>query len=353
VSRQVDPNVKIDSTIGSLDRAGEQAVAAERVGYDGVWSSEVNRDPFLPLALAAASTEHVELGTSIAVAFARSPMALAYTANDLQGFSHGRMILGLGSQVKAHVVRRFSMPWGSPAAQMREFILAMRSAWSCWQDGADLDVRGTYYQHSLMTPNFVPPKHEYGPPRVFLAGVGDLMTRVAGEVADGFLAHGFTTPRWFHDHTIPALESGRARVGLPLAGFEVKISPFVASGTEEEIEAAVRGLRSQIAFYGSTPAYRPVLALHGWEDLATELTSLSREGKWNDMATLIDDDVLDAFAIVASPDDVPAEIAERYGSFITRMSYAPPASVGPEEAANLFEKIRSIPSLGSSPERST
>jgi probable F420-dependent oxidoreductase len=341
--------VKVDSGIATMEEAVTTAKRAEALGYDGAWGAEINSDPFLTLALAASATEDIQLGTSIAVAFSRSPMSLAYTANDLQRYSRGRLLLGLGSQVKAHVTRRFSMPWGKPAPQMREFILAMRAAWESWSEGTPLQFEGEYYRHTLMTPMFVPAPHPYGPPKVLLAGVGDFMTRIAGEVADGFLCHGFSTARWVREHTVPALEEGRRRAGKTMDGFEVIGPAFVATGTDEEIEAGVAQLKSQIAFYGSTPAYRPVLDLHGWGDLGEQLTVLSKQGRWSDMAGLIDEEVVDAFGVVAPIDEVPKHLAERFGGVVTRMSFFPPPSVDADHAAEVLAALRAIPSPNAPP----
>jgi probable F420-dependent oxidoreductase len=341
--------MKIDGALGTLELATRNARAAQEAGYDGVWASEVNQDPFLPLTLAADATSTIELGTSIAVALSRSPMSLAYTAHDLQRFSGGRFVLGLGSQVKAHITRRFSMPWGRPGPQMREFILAMRAAWSSWADGTPLSFEGEYYRHTLMPPTFVPAPHAYGPPRVLLAGVGDVMTRVAGEVADGFLCHGFTTARWIREHTLPALTEGRRRAGLDLTGFDVVAGAFLATGTEQEIVEGLAKIRGQLSFYGSTPAYRPVLELHGWGDLGAELTVLSKQNRWAEMATLIDDDVVEAFAVVAPPAEVPARIAERFAGLATRLSFTPPASFGADEVRELVGALRAVPALGADP----
>lgn len=332
--------MKVDGILGGLADAAARARAYEADAFDAAWAGEVNQDPFLPLAVAAEATGRIELGTSIAVALARSPMSLAYTADDLQRHSGGRLLLGLGSQVRAHVVRRFSMPWGRPAAQLREFVLAMRAIWSSWHDGTPLSFEGEYYRHTLMPPDFVPPRHGFGPPRVLLAGIGDLMTRVAGEVADGFLCHGFTTTRWIRERTLPALLAGRARAGVSMDGFEVAATPFVVTGTDEEIETTVPLVRGRIAFYASTPAYRGVFQLHGWEAVNTELTALSKAGRWADMAGLVTDEMLDAFAIVARPDDLPALVAQRFGGLLTRMSFTPPASLGREAAADLVQRLR-------------
>jgi probable F420-dependent oxidoreductase len=217
---------------------------------------------------------------------------------------------------------------------MREYVLALRAIWACWNDGTRLRFRGDFYTHTVMTPFFSPGPSPHGPPPVLLAGVGPAMTAVAGEVADGFLCHGFTTERYLREVTLPALAEGRQRAlatGSAREGFEVSGSPMVATGrTEEELAAAVLGVRGQIAFYGSTPAYRPVLELHGWGALADDLHSLSRTGQWDEMAGLIDDDVLAAFAIVGEPDRVAPELLRRYGDIMTRMTlYTPyPADAG-------------------------
>jgi probable F420-dependent oxidoreductase len=311
----------IDTTLGDLETAAGDARKAEGAGYAGAFTGEVASDPFLPLALAAASTERITLGTAIAVAFARSPMALAYTAHDLQRLSRGRLMLGLGSQVRAHITRRFSMPWGRPVVQMREFVLAMRAAWDSWESGEPLRFEGEHYQHTLMPPAFAAKPHGYGMPAVLLAGVGDAMTRMAGEVADGFLCHGFTTGRWIREHTLPALAEGRRRAGKTMDGFTVKAAVFLATGTEEETARAARRIRSSIAFYASTPAYKPILDLHGWGDAGAELTRLSREGRWEEMDALVTDDMLHAFAIVAPPQEVPGLLAQRCAGVVNRVSF--------------------------------
>lgn len=313
-----------------------EAGRCEQDGYAGIWIPEITHDPFVMLALAATSTERIELGTGITVAFARNPMTLAVQANDLQLLSRGRLILGLGSQIKPHIVRRFNMPWSHPAPRMREFILAMRAIWACWHDGTPLDFRGEFYSHTLMTPFFNPGPNPYGPPRVMLAGVGPVMTEVAGEVADGFLVHGFTTERYLRDVTVPALRAG----GLK-DGFEISGSPFVVTGrTDQEVQHAMDGVRAQIAFYGSTPAYRSVLELHGWGDLQGELNALSRQNRWAEMGALITDEILDAFAVVAEPDAVAAELARRYGDVMTRMTLYTPYDLDPEVALGIAARLR-------------
>ena len=318
--------MKIDGGIRSdLRHAAGDARTQQELGYDAVWAAETSRDPFLPLLLAAEHTDKVGLGTGIAVAFARSPMTLANTAWDLNGYSKGRFFLGLGSQIKPHIEKRFSMPWSHPAPRMKEFISAMRAIWDSWQNGTKLEFRGEFYTHTLMTPFFNPGPSDYGPPKVFLAAVGEGMTRVAGEVADGMLVHGFTTERYLREKTLPAILEGLNASGRTRADFQLSYPAFIVTGgTEEQMEAAAAGTRKQIAFYGSTPAYRSVLELHGWGDLQTELNTLSKRGEWDEMGLLIDDDILNAFAVVGPPNEIPKLLLERYGDVIDRLSFYTP-----------------------------
>ncbi len=272
---KVDGNIggTIDGTSGAhLADISEQIEAAEDVGYDGVWTAETSRDPFLPLVLAADRSSELTLGTAIAVAFARNPMTVAVTANDLQMFSGGRFILGLGTQIKPHIERRFSMPWSEPAKRMREFIQAMQAIWAAWETGDRLNFRGDFYTHTLMTPMFSPGSNPWGTPPVVLAAVGPKMTQVAAEVADGLLVHGFTTERYMREVTMPQISAGLSVSGRDRDQFSVIYPGFVATGADERaFDAACEGVRAQIAFYGSTPAYRGVLELHGWGDLQNEL----------------------------------------------------------------------------------
>ena len=322
--------MKIDSLLtGSITDAGSTAAHLEAAGYSGAWTVEGPHDPFLPLAVAAAQTSRIELGTAIAVAFARNPMLLANIGWDLQTLSQGRFVLGLGSQVKPHITKRFSMEWSRPAARMREMVQAVRAIWDCWQNGTRLRFEGEFYRHTLMTPMFAPEASDlgdFGPPPIFLAGVGPLMTEAAGEVCDGFLCHPFTTERFLREVTLPALERGRARAGASMDRYEIAGPSFVVTGeTDEEMERSAAFTRRQIAFYGSTPAYRPVLEIHGWGDLQAELNALSKRGRWVEMGTLVDDEILNTFAVVASPEEVAPELGRRYGDVISRISfYAPP-----------------------------
>jgi len=324
--------MKIDGGIG-FDPNGiaVQAVRAEESGYDGVWSAETSHDPFLPIAIGAAATEKLEFGTGIAVAFARNPMTLAVLANDLQLLSKGRFTLGMGSQIKPHITKRFSMPWSHPAPRMRELILAIRAIWKTWETGEPLAFRGEYYTHTLMTPFFDPGPNPYGNPKILLAAVGELMTEVAGEVGDGFLVHGFSTERYLREVSLPALERGAAKAGKTRADLTVSYPGFIVTGPDEQsMEAAAKGVREQIAFYGSTPAYRPVLELHGWGDLQPELNTLSKRGEWVQMGELINDDILNTFAVVAPLDQVAAEVRSRFGDLVDRFSFYAPYKVDPE-----------------------
>jgi probable F420-dependent oxidoreductase len=269
------------------------------------------------------ATESITIGTSIAIGFARSPMTLAASGYDLARYSKGRFVLGLGSQIKPHIERRFSMPWSHPAARMRELILAMRAIWATWQDGAKLDFRGDFYTHTLMTPFFTPEPHAYGPPPVFLAAVGEKMTEVAGEVADGFFVHPFTTMRYLEQVTVPALLRGRASGGKNgLDGFVINGPSFVTVGrTEKEMATAVQGTKARIAFYGSTPAYRQVLELHGWGDVQDELNALSKQGRWDDMANVITDEMLHEFSVVGTPAEVGPKLVAKIGKVFERASF--------------------------------
>jgi probable F420-dependent oxidoreductase len=333
--------MKVDGGIGGLDNAATAAAEQEGRGYDGVWSAETSHDPFFPLLLAAQATEKIDLGTGIAVAFARNPMNLAQISWDLQAASKGRFVLGLGSQIKPHITKRFSMPWSHPADRMREMILAIRAIWASWNDGTKLDFRGDFYTHTLMTPFFNPGPNPHGDARIFLAGVGPRMTEVAGEVCDGFLCHGFTTERYLREVTLPALERGREKAGKSLDGFEISGPMFLVTGRDEqELAAAAKGVRGQIAFYGSTPAYRPVLELHGWGELQTELNGLSKQGRWADMGDLIDDEVLEAFAVVGSPEDAARALRDRWSGTLTRLSFYAPYKIEPEELSRLLSIIK-------------
>lgn len=334
--------MKIDAALGiGLSGTVAAAQSAEDAGFDGVWTVETRHDAFLPLVLAAEHTHRLQLGTAIAVALARNPMTVATKAHDLQLWSRGRFVLGLGSQVRPHIQRRFSMPWSRPTDRMREFVAALRAIWSCWNDGERLDFRGDFYSHTLMTPFAHPGPNPFGAPAVFLAGVGEQMTEVAGEVADGFFCHGFSTAEHFHQVTVPALTRGLARSGRTLADIEISVPSFVVTGTnDDDLARAATAVRQQIAFYGSTPAYRGVLDLHGWGALHDELHLLSRRGEWELMGDLVDDDVLAAFAVVGPPYEVGRALHARFGEHAARLTLDIPYAVDPSAAANVLDAVR-------------
>lgn len=332
--------MKVDSGIGGdLARVPEQAAALEKAGMDGLMTAETAHDPFFPLLMAAQSTEKIDLMTSIAVAFARTPMVLANVGHDLNQFSKGRFVLGLGSQIKPHITKRFSMPWSSPAARMREFIMAMRAIWANWHDQQPLEFTGKYYTHTLMTPFFTPTNVEYGAPRVFLAAVGPKMTEVAGEVADGMIVHAFTTETYLRETTLPALTKGWEKAGKRREDFEIMYPLFVVTGgTEEAMAASAVAAKRQIAFYGSTPAYKPVLESIGVGDMQGELNTMSKQGRWQEMGELITDDILASFAVVAEPDQVADKIISRYGDVVDRTSAAY-GGIPAEQQAEIISKL--------------
>lgn len=340
----VDGNIggSVDGTAGADLAALEAQIAlADRVGYSGVWSTEVGRDPFLPLVVAARASASLTIGTAVTVAFARSPMTVATAAYDLQGFSRGRFVLGLGSQVKAHVTRRFGMPWSAPAERMAEFIAAVRAIWTCWQDETELDFRGEFYSHTLMTPMFRPEPLSWSPPPVLLAAVGPQMTRVAGRSADGLIAHSFTTARYLREETLPLVDAGLVETGRRREDFTVSLPGLVATGADEhELATAIQAVRAQVAFYAATPAYRSVLSLHGLDDLHEELHRLSRQGQWSAMASLVDDGVLAEFAVVGTAEEAGAEVRRRYEGLVDRFTLAAPYPMSEEVRRDLTAVIQ-------------
>jgi probable F420-dependent oxidoreductase len=339
--------MRIDAMLAGTGIAtiAAEARGREEAGYDGLWTFEAAHDPFLSLLPAAEHTQRPQLGTGIAVAFARTPMAMAYPAHDLQVLSEGRFLLGLGSQVKPHIERRFAMPWGHPAPRMREYVAALRAIWASWQTGERLNFRGDFYSHTLMTPFFSPGPSPYGPPPVYLAAVGEHMTRVAGEMCDGLIPHSFTSRRFLTERTLPLVNEGLAASGRNRDEFSISLSGFVVTGrTEEEMAAADRGTRRQIAFYASTPAYRTVLQMHGWEELGIELNALSRgtdDGRWEKMGTLIDDAVLAEFAVIAEPDALGPALVERFGGLVDRFTFYAPYEHDEAMFAPAIEALRS------------
>ena len=333
--------MKIDAP-ATADMAviGEQARRLEEQGYDGLRLAELNHDPFMPLALAAANTRSIELVTSVAVAFARNPMSMAIQAHDLNAFSNGRFVLGLGSQVKPHIERRFSMPWHKAARQMREYINAMKAIFSCWYTGERLDFVGEYYQHTLMPATFTPDNIDGTRPRISLSATGPLMTKVAAEVADGMIMHPFSSAQYIREVTLPAVEAGLAVSGRTLDDFELDYAPMIATGTTEAaIARGIDRLRDRIAFYGCTVAYRPVLEIHGWGDLQDELIPLNRAHRTAETAALITDEMVNTIGIVGAPEEVVDTMKERFSGVISRTGFSVP-DLAPEELAPLLVRLR-------------
>jgi len=321
--------MKLDATIACDPATGAQLAAElEAEGYDGVWTAETQHDPFLPLAAATVSTSRVTLGTAIATAFTRSPMVTAMAAWDLQRASRGRFVLGLGTQVRAHNVRRFSVPWEAPAPRLRELVEALRHIWGAFQGEHPLGFRGRFYRHDLMTPFFDPGPIDYPPPPVYLAAVTPTMYRFAGEVADGIHVHVFHTARYLRDVALPALGPRRAELTL-------------ASGVFVVLGGDADAVRMQIAFYGSTPTYRPVFEVHGWEGLQEKLHGLMARGDFEGMAAAIDDEVLAEFAVLAdSWDDAAQQIRERYDGLLDRVGVYGLRSAAGGDAKEIAEAFR-------------
>ena len=303
----------------------EYARKVEALGFDCLWSAETQHDPFLPLAVAATATSRIKLGTSIAVAFPRSPMVLAHISWDLAKASSGRFILGLGSQVKGHNERRFSVKWEAPAPRMREVVQALRAIWDCWQNGTKLGFKGQFYRFDLMTPFFNPGPIEHPRIPVYVAAVNQAMCRVAGEVCDGLHVHPFNSPKYLRELVQPAVNEGLARSGRPRGDFAYATSSFVVVGdTEAEQAAARQAVKQQIAFYASTRTYEPVLAAHGWQDLVPHLHRKSVEGDWKGMADLITDEMVDVYAVTGTHDDVGRKLRDRYAGLLDRTAFYQP-----------------------------
>lgn len=327
--------MKFDAALqySSLNEVPELARQAEAFGFDGLWTTETAHNPFLPLTLAANATDRVQIGTGIAIAFPRSPMVTAQIAWDLAEQSKGRFALGLGTQVKPHITRRFSTVWDKPVARLRDYILSLRAIWNTFQENAPLKYTGDYYQFSLMTPFFNP-----GPIRtpripIYIAGVNEALCQLAGELADGFHVHPFHTPRYLREVILPNISAGAESAGRTRADVQTNCAVFVVTGdTDEEIENAKFQIRSQIAFYASTPSYRAVLDLHGWGDLEEKLNPLSRAGQWLEMAAAIPDEVLHTFAVVAKSAELAEKVKERYDGLLDRVGYYFPFIPGERDA---------------------
>ena len=311
-----------------LNNVASIAEAAEKMGFDALWTSETMHDPFLPCAIIAEHTQKLHFGTAIAVSFARNPANLAYTAWDLAAQSGGRFMLGLGTQVKAHIERRFGMPWPeSVVGKLREQISATRAFWNTWQKNEKLDFRGEYYKLTLMSPFFNPGPIEHPDIPIYIAGVNSGLARLAGETCQGFHAHPFHSLRYLGEVILPAIEQGAAKTGRSRSDVRVSVTAFATTSPEEETFA-----RAQISFYASTPSYRPVMALHGWGEVAEQLSALAARGQWGEMFSLITDEMLHTFCLVTDPASLPGELTRRYAGIADRLSLYIPFLPGERDA---------------------
>jgi probable F420-dependent oxidoreductase len=326
--------MKLDTTLAvhDLRAVADYARMAEDIGFDALWSTEAKHDPFLPLAVASTTTQQLKLGTAIAVAFPRSPTITAHTAWDLQTSSYGRFMLGLGTQVKGHNVRRFGMPWEAPAKKLRELIVALRALWDCWQNGTPLKVEGEFYNLSLMIPEFSPEPQPYGRPPVYIAGVNPLMCRLAGELCDGFHVHPMHTIKYLQEVVLPNIATGAAKTSRSRNDVALSSMVFVITGdTPQEMAAARERVRSQIAFYASTRNYRIVLDTHGWGETFARLNKKAAQGAWNTMAQDITDEMLAVFAVEGTPEEIPDKLQARYDGLLDRLTLYHPFRPGEHE----------------------
>jgi probable F420-dependent oxidoreductase len=305
--------MRISTMINTLAQAQREPRQLEELGYDALFTNESKHDPFLLAALTADRTAAAEIITYIAVAFARTPMLVAHSAHDVNSLSKGRFTLGLGSQIKPHITRRFSMPWSHPAPRMKEFIQALHAIWDSWYDGKPLHFEGQFYTHTLTSPMFIPEDKEYGRPKVMLAAVGPEMTKVAAEVADGLFCHSFTTERYLREVTVPTLQRVLASNARAPEKFRLVGMPYIAVGENDEaLEKAIVAVKRALGFYASTPAYKPVLELHGWGDIQPEMLRLSKLGRWQEMGTLISDEILNTFCVVGNSAACARELRRRF-----------------------------------------
>jgi len=319
-------------TLNDLTTTGAYARAIEDMGFAALWTAETQHNPFLPLAVAATTTHRLQLGTAIAVAFPRSPTVLAHIAWDLQVSSHGRFMLGLGTQVKGHNERRFGVKWEAPAKKLREMILAIRAIWDCWQNGTPLHFTWEFYRLTLMTPFFSPKPMPYPMPPIYVAGVNPLMCRLAGELREGFHVHPLHSVKYLQEHVLPNILQGAATTGRGRRDISLMSAVFVITGDSAQELVAMRDkVRMQIAFYASTRSYWPVLEAHGWGDVGRQLNRLAAQGDWHGMAKAITDEMLDVYAVTGAPDEIPAMLHARYDGLLDRIACYFPYQPGAHE----------------------
>lgn len=319
------------------------ARAAEEAGFDAVGSAEIAHDPFAPLIAASLATDRIDLTTGIVVAFPRSPMVVANTAWDLQAQSGGRFSLGLGSQVKGHNTRRFSVPWGPPVPRLREYIESLRAIWRAWETKEPLDYVGEHYQFTLMTPEFSPEPSGQPAVPILIAAVGPAMMKMAGRVCDGVKLHGFATRKYLEEIALPQVMAGLEDAGRSRESFEISGGGFIATGPDEEsVAKQIEAIRYRVAFYGSTRSYHGVFAVHGWEDLGLELHRMSKAGEWSEMASRVPDEVVREFAACATWSNLKGALEERFGGLTDTTGLGFPAGTDPDLAKEIVKGIKSI-----------
>lgn len=334
--------MKIDGPFyAQLGDAVAETRRLEDIGYDGVYTLEGNSDPFLPLVMVAEHSKKLDIATGIAVALPRNPAHLAYQAWDLHKYSQGRFLLGLGSQVKAHIEKRFGCDFDRPAARMREHISAIKAFFDCWQDGKPLNFEGEFRRHTLMTPMFNAGPNPYGKPPILLGALGAVMNEVAGEVADGLIVHPFNNEPFIREHALPAVRRGLQKSGRDEKDFIMSITAIIITGaTEEEYKAAETAVRSLLAFYGSTPAYKPPMDAIGYGDLQPVLNKLSKEGRWDEMSGLIDDGFIAAFATCGEPSQIASRLKAKYGDVATRLGIYAPYQSSPDVWPSVIRDLK-------------
>jgi probable F420-dependent oxidoreductase len=325
-----------------MNCAAEEAKRLAAIGYDGVYTLEGSWDPFLPLAIASEHAPQLDIATGIAVAFPRNPSHIAYQAWDLQTFSSGRFSLGIGSQVKTHIEKRFGLEFDPAAARMREYILAVKAFFDCWQNGRKLDFRGKYYRHTLMTSMFNPGPNPYGIPPILLGALGPKMTEVAGEVADGLIVHPFNSMPFLEEKALPAVKRGLAKSGRTLDEFTLQVNAIVITGeSEEDYLLAEKSVRDLLGFYASTPAYAPPMEAVGLGDLQPKMNSLSKAGKWEELGSHVDDHFIDAFCTQGKPEDIAGSLKQKYGAYADRLAIYAPYSAPDEMWARIIGELKS------------
>jgi probable F420-dependent oxidoreductase len=329
----LDPGLRAASGPLDIGSVAADARRAEALGYDGVVTEETKHDPYIVMALAAEATGRVGLATAVAIAFPRSPAVTALSAWTLQNLSGGRFTLGLGSQVRGHIERRYGMRWSAPGPWLREYVQALRAIWECWQNGTKLDFQGEHYQLSLMVPLFAPSPIEHPRIPVQLAAVNPYMCQVAGEAADGIRAHPVATPRYIAETMLPAVRKGAAKAGRDLAAFTMCVKPLVATAPDRAgLAERVRDVRARVAFYASTPAYLAAFETEGYGEVARTLQGHSRAQRWDEMPGLVSDEMLDAYAVIGTYDEIAAKLHERYGRLATSLEFAIPPSEAGDDA---------------------